>query len=190
MRTQWWILWRRLAGGLNQKQQTEIYKKIYPYLLPQKKIPVGPKPSSHVLSELWRLAASLEQLAESSKEKMGFIVLDRLTQGKFLPADLWALARLGARQPLYGSLHAVVTVDVVEEWIDKLLINNKLPEAGKIFTLTQLTRKTSDRFRNVGEEIRQKVIDFITQTRKKYLSDHPMKTEGVKFDQPFTAFGK
>ncbi len=182
-RIQWWILWRRLAGGLNQKQQTEIYKKIAPYLLPQKKIPLGPKPSSHELYELWRLAASLEQLAESIKEKMGFVLLDRLTQGRFLPTDLWALARLGARQPLYGSLHTVVSVDVVKEWIDKLLINERLPEATKIFTLTQLTRKTLDRSRNVGEEMRQRVIDFLTQAKEKCLSNQPGKTEIANLDR-------
>jgi len=182
-RIQWWILWRRLAGGLNQKQQTEIYKKIAPYLIPQKKIPPGPKPSSHELSELWRLGASLEQLAESSKVKMGAVLLDWLSQGRFLPADLWALARLGARQPLYGSLHTVVSVDIVEEWIDKLLINEKLPEVTKIFTLTQLTRKTTDRARNVGEEIRQRVIDFITQANEKCVSTQPGKTEVASLEQ-------
>jgi len=182
-RIQWWILWRRLAGGLNQKQQTEIYKKIAPYLLPQKKNPPGPKPSSHELHELWRLAASLEELAESIKGKMGFVLLDRLTQGRFLPTDLWALARLGARQPLYGSLHTVLSVDVVNEWIDKLLINEKLSESTKIFTLTQLTRKTSDRARNVGGEIRHRVIDFLTQAKEKCLSNQPGKTEIANLDR-------
>ena len=182
-RIQWWILWRRLAGGLTQKQQTEIYKKIAPYVLPQKKMPPGPKASSHELSELWRLAASLEQLAESSKEKMGFIILNRLTQGRFLPADLWALARLGARQPLYGSLHTVISVDVVEEWIDKLLINKKLTYISKIFTLTQLTRKTSDRFHNVGEEIRQKVIDFISQAKEKCFPNQHGKIKVASLNQ-------
>ena len=181
-RSQWWILWRRLAGGLNQNQQTEIFRKIAPYLLPQKKISPGPRPSVNELSEIWRLAASLEQLSENSKEKMGNVLLNRLTQGRSWFTDLWVLARLGARQPLYGNLHTVISVDVVEEWIDKILINKKLPRDSKVFTLTQLTRKTSDRVRNVGEKIRQRVIDFFSQEKEKSLSEQAGKSTVASLD--------
>ena len=79
---------------------------------------------------------------------------------------LWALARLGARQPLYGSLHTVISVEVVEDWIMSLLKNHKLPKESKIFPLTQLARKTSDRARNISEDTGQKVIDFFLQERE------------------------
>ena len=82
IRVQWWILCRRVAGGINQHQQMEIYRKIAPYLVPQKKAPVGPKPTSHELTEMWRLGASLERLEGSTKEAMGTVLLERLSQGK------------------------------------------------------------------------------------------------------------
>ena len=160
----------------------DIFRKIAPYLFPQKKIPPGPRPSVHELSEIWRLAASLEQLSENSKEKMGTVLLNRLTQGRSWFTDLWALARLGARQPLYGNLHTVISVDVVEEWIDKILINKKLPRDSKVFTLTQLSRKTSDRVRNVGEKIRQRVIDFFSQEKEKSLSEQAGKSTVASLD--------
>lgn len=171
IRTQGWILYRRVAGGLNQNQQMEVFRKICPWLLPQKKTPPGPKPSPHELAEMWRLAASLERLDASSKEALGNAVLERLSRGRPLAADLWALARIGARQPLYASAHAVVSAEVAEEWIDRLLEIENLPQDEKIFTLTQLARKTSDRARNISDAAQSRLIEFFDRLRKEAKSD-------------------
>ncbi|MEW6381281.1 MAG: Hsp70 family protein [bacterium] len=183
IRTQLWILYRRIAGGLNQNQQTEVFRKISPYLVPQKKAPSGPKPSPHELTEMWRLAASLERLDENSKESLGNTVLDRLTKGKPLGADLWALARIGARQPLYGSVHAVVPAELAEEWIIRLLETRDLPQDEKIFTLTQLARKTPDRARNISDAVQNRVIGFLSLAREEASSGHGRKSDPAALDQ-------
>jgi hypothetical protein len=185
LRIQWWILCRRVAGGLNQHQQAEIFRKITPYLIPQKKAPCGPKPSDHELAEMWRLGASLERLEASAKEAMGGILLDRLSQGKPLPADLWALARIGARQPLYASVHSVICAETVEEWIVHLLGIQQLPREEKIFTLTQLARKTSDRARDIGDKVRDQVIEFLTLAREEADLESGRKSESAALDQAF-----
>jgi len=184
IRIQWWILCRRVAGGLNQHQQAEIFRKIAPYLIPQKKAPSGPKPSPHELAEMWRLGASLERLEARAKEPMGAVLLDHLSgQGKPLAADLWALARIGARQPLYASVHSVIHVEAVEEWIAHLLEIQHLPKDEKIFTLTQLARKTSDRARNIRDKVRDQVIEFFTLAREEAALESGRKPELAALDQ-------
>ena len=186
LRIQWWILCRRVAGGLNQHQQAEIFRKITPYLIPQKKAPSGPKPAPHELAEMWRLGASLERLEASVKESMGAVLLERLSQmsqGKPLPADLWALGRIGARQPLYASVHSVIHAEAVEEWIVHLLEIQQLPKEEIIFALTQLARKTSDRARDIGDKVRNQVIEFFTLTREEAALESGRKSELAALDQ-------
>ncbi|MEW5802744.1 MAG: Hsp70 family protein [bacterium] len=183
VKNQTWILCRRVAGGLNQNHQMEIFRKIMPYLIPQKKAPAGPKPSLHELAEMWRLGASLERLDIKTKETMGSILLDRLSLGKSLPADLWALARIGARQPLYGSVHSVVPAETAEEWVVRLLKIQTLPRDEKTFALTQLARKTSDRARDIRDSVRDQLIAFFTQAREEALREDSRKHEVITLDQ-------
>ena len=32
---EWWIFWGRVAGGLNQNQQTDMFQRLSPTLLPR-----------------------------------------------------------------------------------------------------------------------------------------------------------
>ena len=59
----WWIFWGRVAGGLNRNQQTDMFQRLSPSLLPRG----GQKPSASIrslLREMWRTAASLELLPD------------------------------------------------------------------------------------------------------------------------------
>src|SRR5262249_38457941 len=57
----YWIMWRRVAGGLNTTLQQAIYDRIRPILLPAKGKAIA-KPNANELAEMWRVAASLERL--------------------------------------------------------------------------------------------------------------------------------
>jgi hypothetical protein len=74
------------------------------------------------------------------------------------PLHLWALARLGARVPLYGPLNCVLPARTVEGWIDSVLgIELREPQKSA-FALAQLARRTGDRSRDVDDEVRARVV--------------------------------
>src|SRR5262249_1533844 len=57
----YWIMWRRLAGGLNANLQQALLDRLRPILLPGKG-KVVTKPNLNELAEMWRAAASLERV--------------------------------------------------------------------------------------------------------------------------------
>ena len=71
--------------------------------------------------DMLRLAASLERVPLAHKVEVGRWLLERLTHGGEKPGAWWALGRVGARAPLYGSAHQVVPPEVAGEWLAALL---------------------------------------------------------------------
>jgi molecular chaperone DnaK (HSP70) len=155
----WWVLWRRIAGGLEADAQARIFDAVAPLLRPmdprrpRAKTP-GVKPEA--LDEVVRLAGSLERVAVGRKREAGEAILSRVESEGPLPHLLWALGRLGARVPFYGSGHACIPPGVAEAWIDRLLA---LPAGGdRVFALVQLARLSGDRARDVDPEVRARVL--------------------------------
>ena len=74
---------------------------------------------------------------------------------------LWALARIGARVPLYGPLNAVVPTSKAAAWVEALL-DWDWPEPDKVaFPLAQLARRTGDRSRDLDDALRARAIAFV-----------------------------
>ncbi len=67
---------------------------------------------------------------------------------------------LGCRVPLYGPLNELVDSSIVTEWVMKLL---RLPNVNStlLLALMQLSRNTHDRYRDIEQGARSKVIDFM-----------------------------
>jgi len=158
----WWIVWRRIGGGLAKGQQDQIYDRLAQLLLPgtkQAKKLAEAKPSKQELAEMWRAVGSLERIQIAHKIKLGDELLRRLDtpKGREDAVHLWALSRLGARVPLYGPLNLVVPASKVKEWIAPLLAW-AWPEPDKIaFPLAQLGRRTGDRSRDLDDATRAKL---------------------------------
>jgi hypothetical protein len=76
------------------------------------------------------------------------------------PADgiwLWALGRLGARIPLYGPLHCVVSAEIACEWLKALLeLSTFTAVTGSAIAL--IARRTDDRARDIDDAIREQAI--------------------------------
>jgi hypothetical protein len=70
----------------------------------------------------------------------------------------WALGRLGARVPIYGSIHKTIDPEKVTEWVSLLLEPNWIQVEGALFAAAQLARLTSDRARDLDDEIRARVL--------------------------------
>src|SRR5205823_10541381 len=76
------------------------------------------------------------------------------------PAIAWAIARLGAREPAYGPLNTVVAAAEAAILIEKML---ELAGSDSIyqFVVVNLARRTSDRFRDIDESLRRRVLEWL-----------------------------
>jgi hypothetical protein len=159
----YWIMWRRVAGGLNVSLQQSLYDRLRPALLPTKgKATV--KPGANELAEMWRAAASLERLDVKHKEAMGQVLLKQLRRSPVPTYAFWALTRLGARVLLYGPLNAVLHPHVVQQWLDAILgfePGHASERVAWAFCLAQLARRSGQRALDVDEGHRQSVLAIL-----------------------------
>ncbi|MDQ2780433.1 MAG: hsp70 family protein [Pseudomonadota bacterium] len=165
--SEWWTLWRRVAGGLSAPQQAMVYDAIAYYLQPLQgtdiEKPEGPAMDG--LDDLLRMAASFERLDVPRKLQFGGWLLQRLQNPKENPQSWWALGRLGARQPLYGSLHQVVPPDQAVSWLHSLQTQDWSKVEPAAFAAAQIARATGDRARDLPEAVRQQVADQLEAAR-------------------------
>ena len=156
---EWWILWRRVAGGLSQGQQEQVFNKIAPWLIPGRKRKDMPKIHGAELNEMWMLAASLEVLSLRIKIELGEVLLKLIEKGKAPSSGYWALSRLGARVPFHGSVDKVVPSKTVEKWIEHLLSRPWHRPKDIAYVITQMARKTEDRTQNISEPLKKGITD-------------------------------
>ncbi len=153
-----WIMWRRVAGGLGASLQKSLYDRLRPALLPGKS---GPRPGPNELAEMWRAAASLERLEARQKEAMGNALLKPLRRSPVPTYGFWALTRLGARALLYGPLNTVVHPQVAGGWVEAILPfepGNESERSAWAFCLTQLARRTGQRALDLDDGLRESVL--------------------------------
>ncbi|WP_040546598.1 Hsp70 family protein [Pedosphaera parvula] len=165
---EFWIMWRRVAGGLNEAQQLEMWNYLKPHLarsippdapksLPKLK---GVQPQG--LEEMVRTAASLEHLPPAEKVELGNWIASRLKNRAATAGPwAWALGRLGAREPIYGSSHKTVEPAQAAEWLSLLLEIGLSSADGTAFAVAQLARLTGDRARDLDESIRARAAEAL-----------------------------
>jgi hypothetical protein len=163
----WWVMWRRIAGGLEVEAQERIFETVAPFLRPRdpRKPPpkvAGAKPEAQ--DEMIRLAGSLERIDPSEKAEAGEWLLSRIEGEGPAPHLLWAIGRLGARVPFHGSAHLTVPPRTAEEWIARLLAA-KVPPGELAFPLAQLARRSGDRARDVDDPAREAVLAALARAR-------------------------
>ncbi len=151
----WFVLWRRVASGLDANRQQEVWAYLQPWLLEQGTGKKGQGAQPHGQDEMIRLGCSLERLASSDKVLLGDFVQKKLGRGGI--TSFWPLGRLGARVPLAGSAHDVVAPADVTRWIDKILEHDLKTADGAAFALAQMARRTGDRSRDVEAAARDRV---------------------------------
>ncbi len=158
-KAEWWIMWRRVAAGLNSGQQRQIFQDIRPLLLPKKNARVRLEPQERL--ELWMAAANLERLMVKDKIELGRQLFAELHPKKTKPQFFWALSRIGAREMLYGPVDRVIPPDEVAGWIKKLL--QKEWKNPKPFgsALSLMARKTGDRARDIPSDLEEQVADYL-----------------------------
>jgi hypothetical protein len=106
------------------------------------------------------MAASFERIRPDDKVQFGRWLLQRLRQGA--TAELWwALGRLGARQPLYASLHHVLPPATAQDWLSQIatIAPDWARHEASAFAVTQIARATGDRARDLPEDLRLRIAE-------------------------------
>ena len=162
-KAEWWILWRRIAGGLEAGHQLQIFERIRPYLLGQKQRGKSKsRAGSQELTEMWRTVASLERLPVEIKSTLADTIVNRIKGNKVDRIDLWCLRRLGARVPFYGPLDRVVPKEAASRWIEKLFkITFKDPQPVGV-AIAHMARKCGDRERDLDEHSIERILAWLS----------------------------
>lgn len=166
--SEWWTLWRRIAGGLDAERQQMVYDVVAYYLQPPggTDIATPEGPPMQALDELLRMAASFERIRPADKVQFGNWVLQRLLQQHQqqrphgATAELWwALGRLGARQPLYASAHHVLPPATARDWLARIadIAPDWARHEAAAFAVAQIARATGDRARDLPEDLRLQI---------------------------------
>ncbi|MGP0073098.1 MAG: Hsp70 family protein [Bryobacteraceae bacterium] len=139
----WWIFWGRVAGGLNKNQQTDIFQRLSPVLLPRGS--KRPRLNNSLLREMWRTSASLELLPLQTKTQLGDTLIALVKKGEMVETGLWCLSRLGARKLFYGPINQVLPSQAATRWVEALL---KVPKAED--AVIAIARRTGDSTRDLS----------------------------------------
>jgi molecular chaperone DnaK (HSP70) len=166
--TEWWTMWRRVAGGLDKDAQLRLLDD-FAFNVQENETELQQRPSNLVkgsYDDMLRLVASLERIPANYKVEIGEWLLGLLKKSTSVPQTsspsdkliLWTLARIGARQLFYGSAHDVVPPDIVAGWLDAIMtLDWKRVEAAP-FAATHLARLTGDRSRDLPIELRDQLV--------------------------------
>jgi len=165
--TEWWTLWRRIAGGLNTEAQEQIFKDISKFLNPAaaRQAGVAKQVKIRGYDDMVRLAGVLERLPVENKVVICEWLLKRLQKSSEPNQTWWAVGRIASRVPFHGSSHNVIPAETVSIWLKQLLKVDwkKVPQAG--FAATLIARMSGDRARDLDEQVRKSVIDKLKTSK-------------------------
>ena len=172
VQSEWWIMWRRVAGGLKPGQQRQFFQDLTPVLFPGKGVRKKVPPQQRL--EIWMAVANMEHLLAKDKIKCGRTLLAEIKPKKSRPQHFWALSRMGARELLYGSVDRVIPAKEAAAWIEMLISINWRDPRPIGAAIAQLARKTGDRDRDLDHTHLEQVMTWMTQDphREQLLRAH------------------
>ncbi|SOE95765.1 Hsp70 protein [Burkholderia sp. D7] len=158
--SEWWTLWRRAAGGLHEAAQLQVLDAMA-WLqaaagTKRHKLPFDPTKVGY--ADMLRLSASLERIPVDRKVDIAEQLLVRLQRPSENIQGWWAVGRIGARRPFYGSAHGVVPADVATRWLDAIFALDWKKVEPAVFAAVQIARMTGDRSRELPETVRETVV--------------------------------
>jgi hypothetical protein len=153
---QFFIAWRRVSGGLEESMQTTIRDAFDPVIAPAEAKLKKPKRVPEAPDELLATLAALERVPVARRTQLGEWIHEK-TWGSDDPRLWGAIGRVGARVPVYASVHHVVPAKTAEAWLERLLKQKWENVATAPHAAVQLARVTGDRARDVSEKTRAEV---------------------------------
>jgi len=167
VRNEWWIFWRRVAGGLTAGKQQQIFQQVFSLLqstVSQKKSAKRLNP--HEELEIWMATANFERLPVDAKINLGELLLNKIEKSKPKPQELWSLSRIGSRTPFFGPLDQLIPVERIENWLGKLLAIPIDSTNANVHAIIQLSRLTGDRSRDISDSLRNQVMEWFADSEK------------------------
>jgi molecular chaperone DnaK (HSP70) len=148
----WWMMWRRTAGGLDSGQQ----QRLFDVALPQ----FRRSPAEFV--EGTRLLGSLERIVLPCKLEFVRLLFDLVLKGKATnqPHVFWALRRLLTRVPLYTGAESVMPAGLVEDYFARVesLDWKKLGLEPLTAVFSFACRRTNTRALDIHDDLRARVV--------------------------------
>lgn len=154
-RVEWWNLIKRIAGGLAAGQQQALHQRLQAGLT--KKKTRGPRPGPQELREQWQAVGGCERLPAQVRTDLAEFLVGDAERGKPTEQELWALARLAARVPVYGPANTVVPRAAAEAMCERLLAAPWPRPDAYAFAIAQIARASGDRARDLDAGVREKV---------------------------------
>ncbi|MBU2488229.1 MAG: hsp70 family protein [Proteobacteria bacterium] len=160
VRMEWWVLWRRVAGGLSAGHQRQVLQELSSMLRPKKSVTT--KIPAHESVEMWMLLANLERLSVKDKTVFGRHLLKELNPKKSPAQLLWSLSRLGARGLLYGPLDRVIPAQEAQEWVSRVMKSDWKNAKPAAQAVAHMARRTGDRKRDLEDVFLNRVADWLS----------------------------
>ncbi|WP_174364112.1 Hsp70 family protein [uncultured Caballeronia sp.] len=159
--SEWWTLWRRAAGGLGEAEQVAVldavdYVQSIAASRTKTKAPFDASKTGY--ADMVRLAASLERVPVARKIDAAQKLFERLDKPSGNHQGWWAIGRIGARRPFYGSAHGVVPPDIAAQWLERIVALDWKKVEPAAFAAAQIARLTGDRSRDLPEDLRARVV--------------------------------
>jgi molecular chaperone DnaK (HSP70) len=158
--SEWWTFWRRIAGGLNEAQQTAVYKAVEKYISPAalKSRKIQAEPAMKSYEDMVRLVSTLERLPVATKTETAKWLINRLQKPKEPVASWWALGRLATRVPFHGSAQQIIHRQQVEQWLNDMLTLEWRHQPEIAFAAVMMSRVSGERDQDLTEELRHRII--------------------------------
>lgn len=158
IREQWYIMWRRVSGGLDASRQCILYDEVRELL----------KSNVKQAAEAFRMAASFELLSVDRKKELFTILTEGITgkRPSLRPPYLWSLGRLLGRVSLYGGEQTVLPPSYVEECFSKME-NWNWAESGMEYAVTMFalaSRKTGRKELDISQNVRDAIVEKMQST--------------------------
>jgi hypothetical protein len=161
---QWWILWRRVAGGLSQQQQECLYT--------QAQKVVAQKGDGYL--EAYRLLGALERVPSERRITLAEDLVTQFSKGRETEATVWAFGRLASRVPAYADSSAAIPPSNIEEWFSQVADSSWSTHMKQAFRLAA---------RCAEHDVHNLSVDVRKQVKKKLLGGGVSEEDLVVLDK-------
>jgi len=165
--SEWWTLWRRVAGGLDTDAQMHVYEQVAKFINPAsaRQMQMAKELKLKSYDDMARLTAVLENLSAAKKVEVGNWMLKRLEKASANDINFWCLGRIGGRIPFHGSAHNVVPAVTAAQWITRTLQEDWQKNRDAGLAAVTMSRLTADRERDIDDALRQKVLSKLSASK-------------------------
>ncbi len=165
--SEWWTLWRRIAGGLDGPRQSAIFESALSYLEPSRlrranQMELAKKRGPE---DLLRMVANLEHLSATDKVRIGGWLLTRIGKSGDQRVLWWSLGRLGARKPWHGSSHNVIPADEVRPWLERIIREEFKKNSDAALSAALMARYTGDRLLDFDPSTREALVNQLQEAK-------------------------